>query len=142
MLNGILNTGDTFAAVNSAKRQHHGIPTKASKADRSSFPVKISSTRFPSEADTKSVQSHLNNAAIPELIDRSLNPVSHRILCRELVRNPNPSQIKNAVPRHIFPRKGNRVIAIRDNMLFVAGIRLKDGLNGNLVLPGDDGYND
>lgn len=134
--------GDTFAAVNSAKRQHHGIPTKASKADRYSFPVKISSTRFPSEADTKSVQSHLNNAAIPELIDRSLNPVSHRILCRELVRNPNPSQIKNAVPRHIFPRKGNRVIAIRDNMLFVAGIRLKDGQNGNLVLPGDDGYND
>ena len=88
------------------------------------------------------MQSHLNNAAIPELIDRSLNPVSHRILCRELVRNPNPSQIKNAVPRNIFPRKGNRVIAIRDNMLFVAGIRLKDGLNGNLVLPGDDGYND
>lgn len=132
--------GDTFAAVNSAKRQHHGIPTKASKTDRNSFPVKISSTRFPSEADTKSVQSHLNNEAIPELIDRSLNPVSHRILCRELVRNPNPGQIKDAVPRDKFPRKGNRVIAIRDNMLFTAGLRLKEGLDGNSVLPGDDGY--
>lgn len=134
--------GDTFAAVNSAKRQHHGIPTKASRTDRNSFPVKISSTRFPSEADTKSVQSHLDNEAIPELIDRSLNPVSHRMLCREIVRNPNPGQIKDAVPRNKFPRKGNRVIAIRDNMLFTAGVRLKEGLNGNLVLPGDDGYND
>ena len=134
--------GSTFAAVNSAKRQHHGIPTRASKADRSSSPTKISSTRFPSEADTKSVQSHLNNAAVSELMDRTLNPVSHRILCRALVRTPDPSRIKNAVPRHIFPRKGNRVIGIRDNMLFVAGMRLKDGLDGNLVLPGDDGYND
>lgn len=134
--------GDTFAAVNSAKRQHHGIPTKASRTDRNSFPVKISSTRFPSEADTKSVQSHLDNEAIPELIDRSLNPVSHRMLCREIVRNPNPGQIKDAVPRNKFPRKGNRVIAIRDNMLFTAGVRLKEGLNGNLILPGDDGYND
>ena len=132
--------GDTFAAVNSAKRQHHGIPTKASKTDRNSFPVKISSTRFPSEADTKSVQSHLNNEAIPELIDRSLNPVSHRILCRELVRNPRPGQIKDAVPRNLFPRKGNRVIAIRDNMLFTAGLVLEEGKDGNAVLPSDDGY--
>lgn len=132
--------GDTFAAVNSAKRQHHGIPTKASKTDRNSFPVKISSTRFPSEADTKSVQSHLNNEAIPELIDRSLNPVSHRILCRELVRNPRPGQIKDAVPRNLFPRKGNRVIAIRDNMLFTAGLVLEEGKDGNAILPSDDGY--
>lgn len=133
--------GDTFAAVNSARRQHHGIPTKASKAERHSFPVKISSTRFPSEADTKSVQSHLNNEAIPELIDRSLNPVSHRMLCRALVRTPDPANIVNAVPRNIFPRKGNRVIAIRDNMLLVSGTRLKEGLDGNSVLPEDEGYN-
>ncbi len=134
--------GDTFAAVNSAKRQHHGIPTKASKTDRHSFPVKISSTRFPSEADTKSVQSHLNNEAIPELIDRTLNPISHRILNRAIIRSINPAQIVDAVPRDKFPRRGNRVIAIRDNFLFTAGVRLKEGMDGNSVLPGDDGYND
>ena len=134
--------GDTFAAVNSAKRQHHGIPTKASRTDRHSFPVKISSTRFPSEADTKSVQSHLNNEAISELMDRSLNPVSHRIVCKELIRNPNPGQIKDAVPRDKFPRKGNRVIAIRDNMLFTAGLRIKEGKDGNKILLGDEGYNE
>lgn len=133
--------GGSFAAVNSAKRQHHGIPTKASKTDRHSNPVKISSTRFPSEADTKSVQSHLNNEAIPELMDRSLNPVSHRMVCREIIRNPNPGRIKNAVPRNKFPRKGNRVIAIRDNLTFTGGFRLKEGMDGNLVLPGDEGYN-
>lgn len=133
--------GGTFAAVNSAKRQHHGIPTKASRLDRHSYPVKISSTRFPSEADTKSVQSHLNNDGIPEMIDRSLNPVSHRMLCREIIRNPNPGQIKNAVPRDKFPRKGNRIIAIRDNLTFTGGFRLKEGKDGNSVLPGDDGYN-
>ena len=133
--------GQTIAAVNSARRQHHGIPTKASKADRHSFPVKISSTRFPSEADTKSIQSHLNNEGIPELMDRSLNPVSHRMLCRALARSPNPAQIDDAVPRDKFPRQGNRVIAIRDNMLLVGGIKLVEGKDGNAVLPTDEGYN-
>lgn len=132
--------GQHAAAVNSARRQHHGIPTKASKTDRHSFPVKISSTRFPSEADTKSIQSHLNNEGIPELIDRSLNPVSHRIICRTLARTENPAQIEDAVPRDKFPRQGNRVIAIRDNMLLVGGIKLVEGKDGNAVLPTDEGY--
>ena len=134
-------TGDSLTAVGSGKRQTHGLPVKVSRGEKNSFPIKISSTRFPSEADTKSVQSHLNNAAIPELVDRNLNPISHRILCRELVRTEEPHNIKDAVPRTKFPRKGNRVSSFRDNMLFTGGLRVKDGLDGNLVLPGDDGYN-
>lgn len=134
-------TGDTITAVNSAKRQHHGIPSKISRGDRDTFPVKLSPTRFPGEAETKSVQSHLNNEGISELMDRSLNPVSHRMLCRTLVRTENPARIKDAVPRNVFPRKGNRVIAIRDNMLFTGGSRIVDGLDGNIVLPEDEGYN-
>ncbi len=132
--------GNSFAAVNSAKRQPFGIPTKASKVDKNSFPVKISSTRFPSEADTKSIQSHINNEGIPEMIDRSLNPVSHWRLLQSLIRSPNPALIDDAVPRDLFPRKGNRIIAIRDNMLLVGGMRLVEGRDGNSVLPGDDGY--
>ena len=133
-------TGDTFSAVNSGCRQHHGIATKASKKDRDSFPVKISATRFPGEADTKSVQSALNNEGIPEMIDRSLNPISHRLLCRSLIRSEDPSNIVDAVPRDVFPRKGNRVTAIRDNYMFVGGMRLVEGADGNLVLPEDPGY--
>lgn len=132
--------GNSFAAVNSAKRQSYGIPTKASKVDKSAFPVKISSTRFPSEADTKSIQSHINNEGIPELMDRSLNPVSHWFLTRALNRSPNPAHIEDAVPRDIVPRKGNRVIALRDSLLLTAGVKLVEGRDGNSVLPEDEIY--
>jgi hypothetical protein len=130
--------GNSFSAVSSAKRQPFGIPTKASQLDKNSFPTKISSTRFPSEADTKSIQSHINNEGIPELMDRSLNPVSHWFLLRSLIRSVNPAKIKDAVSRKIIPRIGNRIIAIRDTMLLIAGIKFKEGRDGNSVLPEDE----
>lgn len=128
------NAGE-FAAVNSAKRQHHGMPSKITKSDRHSGPVKISPTRWFGESETRSVEPTIGGEVVAEMIDRSNNPLSHRALNRSIIRALNPARIEDAVPRNMFPRTGGRVVELRKHMLQVSGIEFVEGKDGNSISP-------
>lgn len=126
---------DQFAAVNSARRQHHGIPSKITKADRHSNPLKISPTRWFGESETRSVEPTVGGEVVAEMIDRSNNPLSHRALNRSIIRAINPARIDDAVPRSIYKRTGGRVVELRNHMLLINGIQFVEGVDANSISP-------
>lgn len=134
-----------FAATASAKRQHHAIPVKPSKAERASSPINDSPTRTDGEDETRGESALLGGKAVAEIYDRNLNPHSHQQECRSIFASDNPARISNTVPRNkdqldptvegqkIIPIGGGRVVEIRDHTLYCGGVAFAEGEDGDAV---------
>lgn len=134
-----------FAATASAKRQHHAIPVKPSKAERASSPINDSPTRTDGEDETRGESALLGGKPVSEVYDRNLNPWSHQQETRSIFAAANPARITNTVPRtedmldptvvgqKVIPIGGSRVADIRDHTLYCGGVEFAEGEDGDAV---------
>jgi hypothetical protein len=117
-------TADSAAAIASAPRNHHGIPCKPSKDDRNATPFRYTPTRAGGEAEYRSWVNTVDPIAAADLMDRSTNYHSHRLLNEAILSSPTPTAIDMIIDREVHPIGNSQPLRILRHVLECDGLEL------------------
>lgn len=115
--------GDDGSAVSSARTQHFGVIAQLGRADKYSSPTRLQAPRGGGEAEFRNFLAYIGQEFSVEMMDRNNNPETHRIVTRNILTAPNPSNIENLVNRSEHPYGGSRPVLLINHLLNVSGIK-------------------
>lgn len=116
--------GEDRSAVASVEVQGFGLPSKLSKNDRATTPIRESAIRSYGESETRSYISTCGPEATTELLDQTNNPEAHQEVIRSILLAPKPTAIARAVCRKKVPYGGSRPAQLFAHLLKTRGLRL------------------
>lgn len=117
-------TADDWSAVSSAKSQHFGILTPITKSDKYSSPIKESPVRIIGETEGRTYAAACGREAVAEMMDRSNNQSTHRMICTNIMRAKTPTNIPEAVDRSIVPLGNARPVQLLNSKTVSMGFVL------------------
>lgn len=115
---------DDWSSVASARLQHFGILAVSSKAERNRTPYRNNPVRTIGETEGRIYAGYLGREAIAEMIDRSNNPETQRVLYRRILEADKPTNIDMLVDRNIHQYGGAKPLLLIKHMLAAAGFRI------------------
>lgn len=114
-------TGNTQAAVASAKLQHYGIPSKATNEDKYSGPGREQPIRLWGEAEVRLCAATCGGEVAADILDQTNNPAVHREIVENILHAAQPSNIQRIVDRVKLPMGGGRMHSYVNHFLECAG---------------------
>lgn len=100
--------GDSWAAVASARRQHHGVHATLSNADKYSERIRMQPTKAYGESEMRIVISYSGALTAAEILDRNNSIETHKAMCWAIMDADKPTCIAQAVDRNVIPLDGSR----------------------------------
>lgn len=122
---GLEKIGEDRSAVASVEVQGFGLPSKLSKNDRASTPIRESAIRSYGESETRSYISTCGPEPTVELLDQTNNPEAHRAVIRSILQAEKPSAIARAVNREEVPYGGSRPVGLLQHLMECRGLRFR-----------------
>ena len=92
-------TGETFLSTASSKINHFGIPVGVNASNKYSYPWRNSSTRIVSETEKRLFTAYTGTKFSAELSDRASNIETHKIIYKNILDAPIPTNIDNVIDR-------------------------------------------
>ena len=90
-----------YAAVSSAKVNSFNFPIKGGQADRYKYPHSLTPTTTLSETEVRILTSFAEPALVAELVDLALNPVSHKLLVKNILEKKEAYSTEYDIDRDI-----------------------------------------
>lgn len=118
------HVGKSYSASMQPESQVHGVPAKASKADRHSQPYHLASGRMYGEADVRSEIGQTNPRAVADQIDRVNNPHIQEEIMEKIVNSTRPTDIEEIVDRKRHPIGDGLHLAFLRNHFYCSGAEL------------------
>jgi DNA-directed RNA polymerase beta subunit len=78
---------NTYSAVSSSKVNNFGFPIKGGAIDKHKYPHSLTPTKTLSETETRIITSLSNPELISDLVDLTLNPISHKLLIKHILES-------------------------------------------------------
>lgn len=114
-----------WAAVSSSPLNRIGIPAQAVRGEKNRTPYRPNPTRGIGETEGRIYAGYAGPVAIAELLDRSSNPNTHRMIVESILAADQPMNIEMAVDRNEIGFGETRPIQMVRHMLLCAGIKTK-----------------
>lgn len=118
------HVGKSYSASMMPEAQVHGVPAKASKADRHSQPFHLASGRMYGEADVRSEIGQTNPRQVADQIDRVNNPHVQEEIMERLIASETPTNLDSIVDRDKHPIGEGLHLAFLRNHLYCAGAEM------------------
>ena len=116
-------TGGTWSSVSSSKLSHFGNPSKLNDTDKYATPGKQQPIRLLGEAEVRLAVGVMGGEAIADIHDQSHNPQVHKLVVRNILRNPKPFQVKRIVDRAVHPIGAGKIHSMINHMLYCSGVK-------------------
>lgn len=116
-------TGEDWSAVSIAKRQHHGIVSQLSRADKYLGPNRESAVRFGGESEVRLMGSVMESDAVAEVLDRTNSLATSEHINYNLLEAEQPTNIQSLVNRKVVPRGQARPLQLMKHLVGCAGSR-------------------
>jgi hypothetical protein len=113
--------GDDWMAVASGKRQHFGILAPITNLDKHSRPTRVNSVKNIGETEERILAAYIGPDATADLMDRSNNPDTARLVVEGIIRADQPTNIPLLVDRNIHPYGGSKPLMLVKHMLSTSG---------------------
>lgn len=78
---------NSYSGVSSSKVNNFGFPVKGTNADKHKYPHSLSPTKTLGETEVRILQSFADLDMVADLIDLTLNPISHKLLVKNIIEN-------------------------------------------------------
>lgn len=118
------HTAKSYSASMAPEAQVHGVPAKASKADRHSHPYHLASGRMYGEADVRSEIGQTKPKQVADQIDRVNNPHVQEEIMERLISSETPTNLDSIVDREKHPIGEGLHLAFLRNHLYCAGAEM------------------
>lgn len=112
---------DSWSAVSSTRRQHHGVPATLSNSDKYSERIRNQPTKAYGESEIRIVISYSGTLTAAEILDRNNSVETHKAMTWAIMRAAKPTQIDCAVDRNIHPLDGSRSLQTVNHLNACAG---------------------
>lgn len=116
-------TGNVWAAVDSSKLQHFGIPAKLTNEDKYSAPGREQPVRVFGESEVRSVVAIAGGDVVADILDQTNNPQNHKIIIDTILHADRPTDIPSVIDRRFYPIGNGRMQSYVHHFLECAGAR-------------------
>ena len=99
---------DSWSAISSTRRQHHGVPATLSNSDKYSERIRNQPTKAYGESEIRIVISYSGTLTAVEILDRNNSVETHKAMCWAIMNAAQPTRIVQAVDRSVIPLDGSR----------------------------------
>lgn len=113
--------GDSWSAVSSTRRQHHGVLATLSNSDKYSERIRNQPTKAYGESEIRIVVSYSGTLTAAEILDRNNSIETHKAMTWAIMRAAKPTQIDVAVDRNVIPLDGSRSLQTVNHVAACAG---------------------
>lgn len=116
-------TGNVWAAVDSSKLQHFGIPAKLTNEDKYSAPGRENPVRVFGESEVRSVAAIAGGDLVADILDQTNNPLNHKVIVDNILRAPQPTNIQKIIDRNDYPIGNGRMQTYVKHFFQCAGVK-------------------
>lgn len=118
-------TGHDWGAVDIAKRQAHGVPTKPSGRDRYNLPFRKIPFRLFGEAEIRNYAGIVGGEWAADMLDRANNPKAQEYIWSHVIAAENPTDMEISVDRELIPLGNSMSLNYLNNMLYCSGVQMR-----------------
>lgn len=111
----------TYNAVSSSKVNNFGFPIKGSNSDKVKYPHNLTPTKILGETEVRILTSFIGQEAIADLIDITLNPVSHKFVVKNILENEKAFDVNFDVDRNMVEYGQTKSLCILHHIFNAAG---------------------
>lgn len=115
----------TYNAVSSSKVNNFGFPIKGSNSDKVKYLHNLTPTKIFGETEIRILTSFMGKEAIGDLIDITLNPVSHKFIIKNILENDKAFDVNFDVDRNMVEYGQTKSLAILTHMFNAAGFNFE-----------------
>lgn len=115
---------DSWSAVASGKLQHFGVLAPRTKGDKASLPFRETPVTTIGATEGRIFAGYCGRRAIAEMMDRSNNPMTQRMMVHSILDAKIPTNIENTVDREVIPYGSTRPIQLVSHILAASGRQL------------------
>lgn len=116
---------NNYSAVSSAKVNSFNFPIKGGGMDRYKYPHSLTPTTTLSETEVRIFSSFADPSLIGELIDLALNPVSHKLLIRNILEKEEPFSTDFDIDRSVDDYGQTKSLMLLKHIFNASGFDLK-----------------
>ena len=113
--------GNDGASVASAKLQHYGVISHITNSDKYKHPTRLQGTRAHGEAEFRIYNAFTSPFFRAEIMDRNNNRLTHEAIYNNILRAPQPTNVKCLVDRKEIPYGGVQPLNIFKHLAACAG---------------------
>ena len=127
-------TGRDFSGVASAKVNSFLLPIKGGEYDKHSYPHSQTPVTNLSETEMRIMMSYAGPKTMAELVDLTLNPVTHEAVNRNFLENPKLFDMNFDIDRNVIPYGNNKPLIVAKHIMRGAGLKfnyVRDPENNN-----------
>lgn len=120
-------TGKDMSAVAVGTRQHFGVISRQSPADRTRRYIRESAINWMGESEARHQAAYCRRGVLEEHHDRANNPHTADIIVESLMTAENPMAIQSVVPRNLYRLGNNSAVRLTHSVLNSGGVAFTDG---------------
>ena len=113
--------GGSYSAVSSSKVNNFGFPVKGTNLDKHKYPHSLTPTTTLGETEVRILTSFASPEMIADMIDITLNPISHKLLIKNTLENNKAYDTKFDIDRNIVEYGNTKSLAILHHLFNAAG---------------------
>lgn len=110
-----------YSGVSSAKVNNFGFPVKGTNLDKHKYPHSLTPTKTLGETEVRILTSFAEPAAIADLFDITLNPISHKLLIKNILESKTAFNPNYDIDRNIVDYGNTKSLAILQHVFNAAG---------------------
>lgn len=114
-----------WASVASPRYQHLGIPAKISNVDKHAAYGREQVIKTVSESEARAFSAYAGDEFVAELMDRTNNPATHRMIVWETLDTEDHGTVFNLVDRKKIPLGNSRPVQFTRNFMACNGVTFK-----------------
>lgn len=118
-------TGHDWGAVDIAKRQAHGVPTKPSGRERFNLPFRKIPFRLFGEAEIRNYTGIVGGEWAADMLDRANNPKAQEYMWSRVIEKENPVDLDHSVDRKLIPLGNSMSLNYLNNTLYCSGVKME-----------------
>lgn len=117
-------TGHDWGAVDIAKRQVHGVPTKPSGRERYNLPFRKIPFRLFGESEIRNYVGIVGGKWAADMLDRANNPKAQEYMWSKIISAENPTDLDKSIDRDKIPLGNSMALNYLNNTLYCSGVKM------------------
>lgn len=112
---------NTYSSVSSSKVNNFGFPVKGTNVDKHKYPHSLTPTTTLGETEVRILTSFANPEMIADMIDVTLNPISHKLLVKNILESGKAYDSNFDIDRRSVKYGNTKSLAVLHHMFNAAG---------------------
>jgi len=112
---------NSYSAVSSSKANNFGFPVKGTNLDKFKYPHSLTPTKTLGETEVRILTSFSPPETVADLVDITLNPISHKLLIKNILESKVPFDTNYNIDRSKVPYGQTKSLMILKHMFNASG---------------------